>query len=149
MIRRIRPVSRILRIETEVRKSCGGDGPREHELPGLDRVWFPPVDVYEREDAVIVEIELAGVLKKDVKVTLAANRIQVKGLKKEVPAGGPARYHRLERAYGTFDRTIFIPSTVLADKTTATLENGILTVVLKKPPRRNREVEVKIAKTGE
>ena len=149
MIRRIRPVSRILRIETEVRRSCGGDGPREPELPGLDSLWFPAVDVYEREDEVVVEIELAGVLKKDVKVTLAANRVRVTGLKKEVPAGGPARYHRLERAYGTFDRTIFIPSTVQADKTTATLENGILSIVLKKPPRRSRQVEVKIARSGE
>ena len=148
MIRRIRPVSRILKIETEVRSSDGGSGTPEHELPGLDRIWFPAVDIYEREDSVVVEIELAGVLKRDVKITLSGNRIEVKGLKKEVPMGG-ARYHRLERAYGTFDRTIFVPSTVMPDKTSATLENGILTIILKKPPRRSREVEVKIGKTGE
>jgi HSP20 family protein len=148
MIRRIRPVSRVIKIETEVRP-CGPGGLGEHELPGLDRVWFPAVDIYEREDAVVVEIELAGVFKKDIKVTLAGNRVRIKGLKKEIPGEGGARFHRLERAYGTFDRTIFVPSSVLADKTSATLENGILTIVLKKPPRRSREVEVKIDKGGD
>jgi HSP20 family protein len=149
MSRRIRPVSRILKIETEIRRSGSAVCGRDAELPGLDRIWFPAVDIYEKEDEVVLEIELAGVLKKDVKILLAGNRVEVKGLKREVPDGEGARYHRLERAYGTFRRLIFLPAAVAAEGTSATLENGILTIVLKKPPRRGREVEVRIAKTDE
>jgi HSP20 family protein len=141
MVRRIRLVSRVLRIETEVRSSGGAGFGREAELPGLDRVWAPSVDVYENENEVIVEVELPGVLKEDVAIVLHGGRLEVKGLKRDLPAAEVgARYHRLEREYGTFRRVVLIPASVLADRASAMLQNGILTVVLRKPPRRARRV---------
>jgi HSP20 family protein len=149
MLRRIRPVSRILRIETEVRSSGGAGFGRESELPGLDGVWTPSVDVYENEREVVVEVELPGVLKEDVVIVLGGGRLELKGLKKDLPSpGSRARYHRLEREYGTFRRVVYIPASVLAERASATLENGILTVVLRKPPRRTRKVEVRGAEPG-
>ncbi len=149
MLRRIRPVSRILRIETEVRSSSGAGFGRESELPGLDGVWTPSVDVYENEREVVVEVELPGVLKEDVVIVLRGGRLELKGLKKDLPSpGSGARYHRLEREYGTFRRVVYIPASVLAERASATLENGILTVVLRKPPRRTRKVEVRGAEPG-
>ena len=148
MIRRIRPVSKILKIEAEIRRPGAGVLVRESDLPGLDQVWVPAVDIYEKDDEIVVEIELAGVLKKDVRIMLHGNRIEVKGLKKEGPAVAVPRYHRLEREYGTFHRTIFIPSAVQPERTAATLENGILTIVLKKRSGPSPEVKVKIRKNG-
>ena len=139
MVRRIRPVSRVLRIATEVR-SPGREGlGREPDLPGLDRVWAPPVDLYETAGAVVVEAELPGVLEKDVRILLQGGRLEVRGLKRDLPSG--ARFHRLEREYGTFRRVVLIPASVRAEGASATLENGILTVVLPKP--RPRTVEVR------
>ncbi len=149
MLRRIRPVSSVLRIETEVRNSGGPGFGREAELPGLDGVWTPSVDVYENEREVVVEVELPGVLKEDVVIVLRGGRLELKGLKKDLPSpGSGARYHRLEREYGTFRRVVYIPASVLAERASATLENGILTVVLRKPPRRTRKVEVRGAEPG-
>ena len=149
MLRRIRPVSRILRIETEVRSSGGAGFGRESGLPGLDGVWTPSVDVYENEREVVIEVELPGVLKEDVVIVLRGGRLELKGLKKDLPSpGSGARYHRLEREYGTFRRVVYIPASVLAERASATLENGILTVVLRKPPRRTRMVEVRGAEPG-
>lgn len=140
MVRRIRLVSRILRVEMEVRSPSGAGFGREAELPGLDRVWAPSVDVYEKENEVVVEVELPGVLKEDVAIVLHRGRLEVKGLKKDLPAAGAGvRYHRLEREYGTFRRVILIPASVLPERVSATLENGTLTVVLRKPPRRTRK----------
>ena len=148
MVRRIRLVSRVVRVETEVRSSGGAGFGREAELPGLDRVWAPSVDVYENAGEVVVEVELPGVLKEDVVIVLRGGRLEVKGLKKDLPAAeAGARYHRLEREYGTFRRVVLIPASVVAEKSSATLENGILKVVLRKPPRRTRKVEVKNAGT--
>jgi len=149
MIRRIRPVSRILRIETEIRRQEAGTLVREPDLPGLDQVWMPAVDIYEKDDEIVVEVELAGVLQQDIRIMLHGNRIEVKGLKKEGPAEAVPRYHRLEREYGTFRRTILIPCSVQPDRTVAMLENGILTIVLKKRPGPIREVAVKIRKSSE
>jgi HSP20 family protein len=148
MVRRIRLVSRVLRIETEVRSSGAARFDRDAELPGLDRVWAPSVDVYENKNEVVVEVELPGVLKEDVVIALRGGQLEVKGLKKDLPAADAgARYHRLEREYGTFRRVVLIPASVLADRASATLQNGILTVVLRKPPRRTRKVEARNAGT--
>jgi HSP20 family protein len=144
MVRRIRLVSRVVRVETEVRSSGGAGFGREAELPGLDRVWAPSVDVYENASEVVVEVELPGILKEDVAVVLRGGRLEIKGLKKDLPAAeSGARYHRLEREYGTFRRVVLMPASVLAEQASATLENGILKVVLRKPPRRTRRVEVR------
>ena len=149
MIRRIRPVSRIIKIEAEIRKPGAGIPVRRSDLPGLDQVWVPAVDIYEKDEEIVVEVELAGVLKKDVRIMLYGNRIEVKGLKKESPAEAVPRYHRLEREYGTFRRTIFVPCAIQAEKTAATLENGILRILLKKRPVRSHHVEVKIRREGD
>jgi HSP20 family protein len=148
MIRRIRPISRILKIEAEIRRPGAGAFLRGTDLPGLDQVWVPAVDIYEKDDEIVVEVELAGVLKKDIRIMLHSNRIEVKGLKKEGPSEAAPRYHRLEREYGTFRRMIFIPCAVQPERTAATMENGILTIVLKKRPGPSPEVEVKIRKSG-
>jgi HSP20 family protein len=149
MVRRIRLVSRVLRIETEVRSSGSAGFGHEAELPGLDRVWAPSVDVYENETEVVVEVELPGVFKEDVAIVLRGGRLEVKGLKKDLPAADAGvRYHRLEREYGTFRRVVLIPASVLAERASATLQNGILTVVLRKPPRRTRRVELRNAGTA-
>jgi len=141
MVRRIRPVSRVLRIAAEVR-SAGREGlGRETDLPGLDRVWAPPVDLYETAEAVVVEAELPGVVERDIRIVLHGGRLEIRGLKRDLPSG--ARFHRLEREYGTFRRVVLIPAAVRAEEAGATLENGILTVVLPKPPRRSRTVEVR------
>ncbi len=148
MVRRIRLVSRVVRVETEVRSSGGAGFGREAELPGLDRVWAPSVDVYENSNEVVVEVELPGVLKGDVVIVLRGGQLEIKGLKKDLPAAeAGARYHRLEREYGTFRRVVLIPASVVAEKASATLENGILKVVLRKPSRRTRKVEVPNAGT--
>jgi len=149
MIRRIRPVSKIIKLEAEIRRGLGGVCSQSRELPGLEQVWIPAVDIYEKEDEVIVEVELPGVLKKDVKIMICGTRIDIRGMKKEDAAGAGLRYHRLEREYGAFQRVAFVPSSVDPDRTRAVLENGILTITLQKQKRGNREVEVKIGKAGQ
>jgi len=149
MIRRIRPVSKILKIETEIEKAEGNSCVRVPEVPGLDHVWMPAVDISEKDEEIVVEVELPGVLEKDIRLMLHGNRVEVKGLKRESRVAGGMRFHRLEREYGTFRRMILVPGAVLPEKTTAVLENGILTIVLRKNPRRNLEIEVVIGKNDE
>ncbi|MDD8014463.1 MAG: Hsp20/alpha crystallin family protein [Acidobacteriota bacterium] len=147
MIRKIKPVSKIIRIETEIRRYLGGIHGQNRELSGLEQIWIPVLDIYEKEEEVVVEVELPGILKKDVEIIICGTRIEVKGMKKEEAGGAGLRYHRLEREYGAFRRVAFVPSSVDPDRTTAVLANGILTIVLKKQERKSREIELKIAKT--
>ena len=143
MVRRIKPVSRKVRAEARIGRTETGAGRPAPRLPAPGEVTLPAVDVYETSSEFIIEIELPGVAEKDVKVLLFANRIEVSGFKQELAAHEGSRYMRLEREFGSFRRDVVVPGAVDRDQVFAALENGVLTVVLKKPPRRRREVEIK------
>jgi HSP20 family protein len=148
MVRRIKPVSRTVRAVARIGTTDRNSGRPGTRLPELAAVSVPAVDVYETADEFILEIELPGVSEKDVKVLLFSSRIEVSGFKRELAAQGGSRYMRLEREYGAFRRDIVVPGAVDPKEAAAALENGVLTVVLKKPTRRRREVEVKTRRDG-
>ena len=149
MVRKIKPVSRIVKIEAEINKIFGEFFSQKKDLLGLDESWIPSVDISEKEDEVIVKVELPGVAQKDIAILLHSNRIEIKGIKRERRSRSQVRYFRLEREYGTFRRILFLPSAVVTEKSKALLMNGILTIILKKyRKKKEREVVVKVQKPG-
>ncbi|MBW1947882.1 MAG: Hsp20/alpha crystallin family protein, partial [Deltaproteobacteria bacterium] len=75
--------------------------------------------------------------------------IEIKGVKRERRSCSPVRYFRLEREFGTFRRIVFLPSAVVPEKSKALLENGILTVTMKKyRKKKEKEIVVKVQKSG-
>ena len=149
MVKKIRPVSRVVKIEAEINKIFGEFFSQKSDLLGLDKSWVPSVDISEKENEVIVKAELPGVAQKDIAILLHSNRIEIKGTKRERRSRGSVRYFRLEREFGTFRRIVFLPSAVVPEKSKAVLENGILTVTLKKyRKKKEKEVVVKVQKSG-
>ena len=148
MVRRIKPVSRPVRAETSVRATVQAKRTPEPRLPVPGEVTIPAVDVYETPTEFIVEMELPGVDGKDVKVLLFSTRLEVSGFKRELGTPRGSRYTRLEREYGAFRRDVVVPGAIDPDKAVAALENGVLTVVLQKPPRKRRDVEIKNRRDG-
>jgi len=147
MVRKIRPVSRIVKIEAEINKIFGEFFSQKSELFGLDESWVPCVDISERSDEVVVVVELPGVAQKDITILLHSNRLEIKGVKREKRSQSEIKYHRLEREYGTFRRFVFLPSAVIPERSRALLENGILTIILKKFRRKKeKEVVLKVQK---
>jgi len=134
-VKRIKPVSRIVKIEAEINRIFGEFFSKRSEVFTLDESWIPCVDISERESEVVVEVELPGVDHRDITLLLHNNRLEIKGVKKEPHASGGIRYHRLEREYGAFRRFVFLPSAVVPEACRAIMENGILTIRLKKPKR--------------
>jgi HSP20 family protein len=146
-IRRIRPVTRTAPIEGEVRRLMRlalSGGPEDAEL-GVG--WIPVVDIYETGGDLIVEIEVPGLTTRDVVVALSTSRIEVRGIKKEEPLPAAPRYLRLEREYGSFQRSVALPCAVAPDTASAVLANGVLTVTIRKlRGGRDRDFVVKIYK---
>lgn len=150
MSKKIRPVSRTIKIEAEINKIAGEVFLKKRDLLGLDESWVPCVDLSENKTDIHVEVELPGVEQKDIQIVFYGNRIEVKGQKKEVPIGKQIKYLRLEREYGPFRRFIFLPNAVHHAKTRASLENGVLTIQFKKAQRKQeRQVVLKIRKPGD
>jgi len=143
MVRRIKPVSRIRKAETEVRKTGVSAPALRRAWPAPGELTLPAVDIYEKAAEFVVEMELPGVLEKDVRILLFPGRVEVRGFKRELSGWQGARFLRLEREFGAFRRDVVVPGAVDPEKAYASLENGILTIVLGKPPKKTRDVDIK------
>ncbi|MBN1222489.1 MAG: Hsp20/alpha crystallin family protein [Candidatus Aminicenantes bacterium] len=147
MGKKIKTISRIVKIEAEIGKIAGEVFDRKKEWIGLGEGWIPIVDVSENESDITVEAELPGVAQGDIHLLLQNNRLEIKGKKKEAQVDSKIRYHRLEREYGPFRRYLYLPGAVNPERTKAVLANGILTVVFKKYKQNKRgEMVLKIKK---
>ena len=112
---------------------------------GQSSFWIPPVDIVERENDYFVRVELPGVNKSDVKITAKNDVLTIKGEKKMEVEKKEDNFHRIERSYGTFQRSFTLPSSVMSDKIEASYNDGILTISLPKSEEtKPREIEVKV-----
>ena len=147
MVKTIKPISRIAKIEEEINRIIGEVFYRKEDYFGLDEGWVPCIDIYEKDNKITVETELPGVTQRDITILLHSSRIEIRGRKKENLPTSKYKYLRLEREFGNFRRIISLPHSVVPEKTKATLVNGILTIELRKLRRKEeKEVKVKIQK---
>ena len=101
-------------------------------LPVEERGWMPAVDVFEKEDRFVVKAELPGMKEDDIDVSVVGDTLSIKGEKKTETEIKDEDYYRCERSYGSFYRSIPIPSNVDANKIEASFEDGVLEVALPK-----------------
>jgi HSP20 family protein len=100
--------------------------------------WVPMLDVLDTNDSIVVQAEMPGMEAKDIAVTLRERLLTLKGERERTTERGDERYLCSERTYGTFFRTIRLPTAVEASKVTTTFKNGVLTVTLPKSPANGR-----------
>ncbi|HLG57626.1 MAG TPA: Hsp20/alpha crystallin family protein [Vicinamibacterales bacterium] len=94
--------------------------------------WSPPVDLLETADHYIITAELPGVHREDLHISMHdEGRITLSGVRRE-RAQAYEQYHRVERGHGSFSRTFQLPIPVDADRITADLRDGVLTVTCPK-----------------
>jgi HSP20 family protein len=105
----------------------------------------PAVDIVENDNDYVVNVELPGVRKEDVKITVNDGVLTVKGEKKQEGEVKEDRYRRFERTFGAFERSFTLPTTVQSDRIGANYANGVLTVTIPKAEQaKPREIEVKV-----
>ena len=102
---------------------------------------FPAINIWAAEDSAMITAEIPGIRKDDLDLNVTGDTLTLSGVRnqEELPEG--TRYHRQERKYGEFSRSIQLPYTVDVNKVKATFKNGVLTVVL---PRVEAEKPKKI-----
>jgi len=150
MVRKIKPVSRVIRISTEIDRIKRAPVSKLNRVLDLDENWIPRVDVYEKPREIIVEAEIPGVAQTDIIITVQSSRVEVRGMKKESVPSEKISYLRLEREFGSFRRLVGLPATVLPDRAKAFLQNGVLTLRLVKfMPDKDSETVVAVCKDEE
>jgi len=98
----------------------------------LEGEWAPSIDVAETDEEIVVTAELPGVKQEEVDISIADSVLTLKGEKKEEKEVKEKNYHRIERSYGSFQRSISLPTGVEASKAKATYKDGILRVTVPK-----------------
>lgn len=106
---------------------------------------YPPVNVFGKDDHVLVRAELPGVAPDKVQVDVQGSTLTISGERTaEVPEGGS--YHRRERGHGRFSRSIELPEDLDLASAEATCRNGMLTIqVPRKAEAKPRQIDVRAA----
>jgi len=112
---------------------------------GGQRVAFrPAVDIFEEDDAIVVQVEIPGVKADDLHVNVEKNVLTVRGERKFERDEENGGVHRIERVYGTFSRSFALPDTVDSDAIDADYKDGLLSLRLpKKPAEQPKRISVK------
>ena len=101
-------------------------------LPMEQMNWAPAIDVFEKGDKFVVKAELPGMKEDDIHVSVEGDMLTIRGEKKAESEVKEEDYYRCERSYGSFFRSVALPSTVDASKIAADYEDGVLEVTLPK-----------------
>lgn len=108
--------------------------------------WSPLVDISEEDKEYLIKVELPEVRKEDVKVTAVEGTLTITGERKFEPEVKGRKYHRVERAYGTFGRSFSLPDDANPARVSAVFKDGVLTVHLVKDEKaKPQQVEVMVA----
>ena len=109
--------------------------------------WAPAVDIFETEHHdLVIKAEVPGMTREDIEVTVENSTLVLKGTKKFDADIKEENYRRIERSYGTFNRSFTLPNTVDANKVSAEYKNGVLTVKLPfREEARPRTINVDVA----
>jgi len=114
------------------------------ESPTLSE-WIPPVDISEDDNGYIIKAELPEIKKEDVKVTVENGLLTISGERKVEKEEKGKRYHRMERAYGSFVRSFRLPEDADNSKVSAQYKDGVLTLtVARSESARPKQIQVKI-----
>ena len=107
--------------------------------------WSPAVDLAETGEEFLAKVELPGVDKNDIKITMENNVLTIRGEKQQEKKEKDVNFHRVERYYGSFQRSFELPGNVKNDKIDAEFNDGILTIRMPKAEEAKAKlIDVKV-----
>jgi HSP20 family protein len=112
--------------------ALGLHGQRQGAAMGSRPAWAPALDISERKDAYLITVELPGVKMDDLEITLEDGLLTIQGERHFAQDSSEQQFHRVERYSGAFRRAITLPAQVQAEQIEATVDNGVLQIVVPK-----------------
>jgi HSP20 family protein len=110
---------------------------------GGNAIWTPQVEVRQRDDSMLIHVDLPGVKQEDIQLEATEDGLAISGERSEQREEGEQGFRRTERTYGSFYRLIPLPDGARVDNAKASMHNGVLevTVPLERPQRRRIQIE--------
>ena len=115
------------------------------QSPTEEKDWVPRVEMIEMDDKYLIKAELPGMKKEDIDISVTGDTLTLKGHRQAESDIKEDDYHLCERSYGSFFRSITLPSSVKADEIEAKYEDGMIEVSLpKQADTQPKKIEVKV-----
>jgi len=97
---------------------------------GRATAWVPAVDMFDRDGALVVRVELPGIKAEDVDITVVDNSLIIRGERKFTEEVKEENFYRMEQRYGSFERAVQLPYKVKVEDVKATFHDGMLEITL-------------------
>jgi HSP20 family protein len=139
------PFRDLMSIQSELNRLFGrtyaGAGDDSGSTAGA---WVPPMDVYETQDRFVVSLELPGIDPESVDVSVEDSTLTVRGDRSFSSEVNEENFHRVERRYGQFSRSLTLPNTADAERIEASFDKGVLTIEVPKVEQaKPRKISIK------
>eukprot|EP01118_Nematostelium_gracile_P009900 TRINITY_DN335_c0_g1_i2.p1 TRINITY_DN335_c0_g1~~TRINITY_DN335_c0_g1_i2.p1 ORF type:complete len:138 (-),score=38.86 TRINITY_DN335_c0_g1_i2:73-486(-) len=109
-------------------------------------LWMPTMDVKEGEKSITVHAELPGIKKEDISIRLDDNVLTISGERRQEKKEDNEKYHRVERSYGKFSRSVQVPRNVTEEQIKASFTNGVLELSFpKSEPQQQQKRQIQIS----
>jgi len=139
------PFRDLMSIQSELNRLFGrtyGGGEGGDAVRGAQ--WAPPIDVLETADRFVIHVELAGVSPDDVDISVEDSTLTLTGERRFYQGVDEDSFHRVERRFGTFSRTLTLPQVADAERIEASFDAGVLTIdVPKREEAKPKRVQIK------
>ncbi len=111
--------------------------------PAVEQSFAPRFDVHETASEFVFRADLPGIKQENLEITLTANQLRIAGRREEAKHEENERSYIAERGYGAFERVFTLPEGVDGEKIQATMNDGVLTVVVpKQPEAKPRQIPI-------
>jgi HSP20 family protein len=118
--------------------------------PSSGRRWIPAMDLVETDEHLVLRADLPGLDREDIEIEVKDNVLTVAGERKAEHEEKGEGFHRVERAFGRFSRSLDLPQGIAADEVDARFDRGVLEVRIPKPEeRRPTRIEIAAGSTAE
>jgi HSP20 family protein len=112
--------------------------------PAATLMWAPEIEVYQRDNDLVVRADLPGLKRDDVHVDITDTEITISGERQHERDAEREGVYRSERSYGSFCRTILLPEGAITDQAKATFRDGVLEITMPAPPQSTRARRLEI-----
>jgi HSP20 family protein len=143
------PLRELASIQNEMNRLFGTvfDAPTPSNGNTLRR-WMPAMDLVETEEHFVLRADLPGLAEEDVTLEVEDNVLTVSGERKAEHETTKEGYHRVERAFGSFSRSLTLPEGVDAEAVSANFDRGVLEIRIPKPEQRKpRKISIGLGDT--
>ena len=139
LVARWDPFRDLMSIQNELNRLFGRTYAGTESSGGTGSAWVPPLDIFETQEKYVVVLELPGISPDAVEVSVEASTLTVKGERRFYDGIPEESFHRVERRFGPFARSLSLPSTANAEGIEASFDKGVLTVEVPKADQAKPE----------